>query len=207
MSKVKQELSKKTTSEKTDYADNVVKKMTDNPNFETPNPPLATVTESAAAVRKALAELEEAKSIVQTKISILAQYESVLDRDLTQLGSYVDNVSKGDEAIILSSGMDTQRERTAAVLPDKITSVNATFGENSGIIILTWDKITGARTYVVQTAVNNGGTLEWKHVLICTKAKGKIIDLITGTSYQIRVAAVNSAGQGLWSDPIIKVAP
>jgi hypothetical protein len=207
MSKVKQELSKKTTTEKTDYSDNVVKKMTGNANFESPNPPLTTISGSAALVKTALAELDEAKTLAQTKASILAQYEAALDNNLTQLGSYVENVSNGDEAKILSAGMDVQKERTSAGLPDKITSVNATFGENSGIVLLTWDKITGVKSYVVQIAVNNGSTLEWKHLLVTTKAKGQLTGLITGTSYQIRVAAVNSAGQGLWSDPIIKVAP
>lgn len=118
----------------------------------------------------------------------------------------MDNVSNGDEAIILSAGMDVQKEKGPASLPDKITSVNATSGDNAGEIDLSWDKSYNAKSYVVEIAVNTT-PLEWKHALISPKSKAELTGLITGTSYQIHVAAVGSVGQGPWSDPVLKVAP
>jgi hypothetical protein len=205
MAKVKLELSKKNTAEKTALGNNVVTNMTGNENFPAPNPTLDTLKTSITNMTIASDEVEVARKTVQVKLSILYQQESIFDGVITQMGAYVDNVSNGDEAIILSAGMDVQKEKGLASLPDKITSVNATSGDNAGEIDLSWDKSYNAKSYVVEIAVNTT-PLEWKHALISTKSKAELTGLITGTSYQIRVAAVGSVGQGPWSDPVLKVA-
>jgi hypothetical protein len=206
MAKVKLELSKKNTSEKTALGNKVVTNMTGNVNFTTPNPALETVKTAITNMSTAAEDVEAARKIVQVKLSVLYQQESIFDGVMTQLGSYVDNTSNGDEAIILSAGMDVQKEKSATTLPDKITSVNATSGDSAGEIDLSWDKSYNAKSYVVEIAIN-GTTLEWKHAQITTKSKAELNGLITGTAYQLRVAAVGSAGQGPWSDPVLKVAP
>jgi hypothetical protein len=206
MSKVKLELSKKNTAEKTALGNKVVTNMTGNKNFPTPNPTVDALKTATANVAVASDDVEAARKTVQVKLSILSQQESIFDGVITQMGTYVDNISNGDEAVILSSGMDVQKEKSAASLPDKITSVNATSGDNAGEIDLSWDKSYNAKSYVVETAVN-ATTLDWKHTLISTKSKAELTGLTTGTAYQIRVAAVGSVGQGPWSDPVLKVAP
>jgi hypothetical protein len=207
MSKVKLELNKKNITEKTEYSKKVITQMTDNVNFISPNPSLISVSTATTNASVASGEVETARKTVQEKMSILNQQEGILDGFLTQLGAYVDNVSNGDEAIILSAGMDVQKDRTAARLPDKITSVNATTGNNAGEIDLSWDKASNTKSYVVETALNGVNPLEWKHALVSTKSKAEITGLVTGTGYNIRIAAVGSAGQGPWSDPVVKVAP
>ena len=180
--------------------------MTGNTTFPTPNHTLDTLKTATANVTAASDDVDAARKMVQVKLSILYQQESIFDGVITQLGTYVDNISNGDEATILSSGMDVQKEKSAAALPDKITSVNATSGDNAGEIDLSWDKSYNAKSYVVEIAVN-ATTLDWKHALISTKSKAELTGLTTGTAYQIRVAAVGSVGQGPWSDPVLKVAP
>jgi len=206
MAKVKLELSKKNTSEKTVLGNKVVTNMTGNTNFPNPNPTLDVLKTSITNMTVASDEVEAARKTVQMKLSVLYQQEGIFDGVITQLGTYVDNVSNGDEAIILSAGMDVQKEKSAITLPDKITSVNATSGDNAGEIDLSWDKSSNAKSYVVEIAVN-GNTLEWKHALITTRSRAELSALITGTAYQIRIAAIGSAGQGPWSDPVLKVAP
>lgn len=206
MAKVKLELSKKNTSEKTVLGNKVVTNMTGNTNFPNPNPTLDVLKTSITNMTVASDEVEAARKTVQMKLSVLYQQEGIFDGVITQLGTYVDNVSNGDEAIILSAGMDVQKEKSAVTLPDKITSVNATSGDNAGEIDLSWDKSSNAKSYVVEIAVN-GTTLEWKHALITTRSRAELSALITGTAYQIRIAAIGSAGQGPWSDPVLKVAP
>lgn len=206
MAKVKLELSKKNTSEKTVLGNKVVTNMTGNTNFPNPNPALDVLKTSITNMTVASDEVEAARKTVQMKLSVLYQQEGIFDGVITQLGTYVDNVSNGDEAIILSAGMDVQKEKSAVTLPDKITSVNATSGDNAGEIDLSWDKSSNAKSYVVEIAVN-GNTLEWKHALITTRSRAELSALITGTAYQIRIAAIGSAGQGPWSDPVLKVAP
>jgi len=206
MAKVKLELSKKSIAEKAALGNKVDTNMTGNVYFKTPNPPLETLKTAIVNMTAASDDVEAARKTVQLKLSILYQQESIFDGVMTQLGSYVGNVSNGDEAIILSSGMDVQKDKSPTTLPDKITSVNATAGDNAGEIDLSWDKSYNAKSYVVEIAVN-GTVLEWKQSQITTRSKAELTGLITGTAYQLRVAAVGAAGQGPWSDPVLKVAP
>jgi len=206
MAKVKLELSKKNTAEKTALGNKVDTNMSGNQYFESPNPTLDTLKTATANMAAASDDVEAARKIVQVKLSILYQQESIFDGIMTQMGAYVDNVSNGDEAIILSAGMDVQKEKSPSTLPDKITSVNATAGNNAGEIFLSWDKSSKAKSYAVEIAVS-APVLEWKHAQITTRSKAELGGLQTGTAYQIRVTAVGSAGQGPWSDPVLKVAP
>lgn len=120
MTKVKQELNKKTTSEKTEYGKRVVTKMTSNATFTAPNPTLPTVTTAINNVIMAIADVDAARVTLQTKISILDQQEAILDGLLTQLGAYVENVSNGDEAKILSTGWMFKKKEARQAYPKKL---------------------------------------------------------------------------------------
>lgn len=207
MSKIKLELNRKSISEKTDLAKKIVTKMTANTSFITPNPALTAVTLAVNSLTTAYADMEAVQKTLQNKNSILGQAETTLDGLLTQLGAYVENVSNGDEAKILSAGMDVKKDRTSNGVPDKVSSVDATFGEDSGEIDLSWDRVQGAKSYILETGLNNNGSTEWKHSGVSVRSKKVVNSLQTGSSYQIRIAAINAAGQGPWSDPVVKVAP
>ena len=207
MTKVKLELKKKSVPQKIDHAKTIVIKMTGNASFVTPNPTLASITTAVTNLTTATAEIEVARKTLELKYNALCTAEAVLDAGLTQLANYVENISNGDEAKILSAGMDVRSDSTAISLPDKIASVVATMGDSAGEIDLSWDKITGAKSYVVETALSEMNPLEWKHMVVSTRSKAEVGTLKTGTSYHLRVAAVGSAGQGPWSDPVVKVAP
>lgn len=207
MSKVKLELFQKSLAQKIELGKTIVTKMTGNTTFAAPNPLLTTVATAITNLTTASADLEAARKTVELKMSALGQTEKVFDLLLTQLGNYVDNVSNGDEAKILSAGMDVQKERSTPTSIDKVVYVSATIGDNSGEIDLSWDKVSGAKSYVVETALSSMNPLEWKHMLVSTKSKAEIGKLKSGEGYQIRVAAVGAAGQGAWSDPVVKVAP
>ena len=207
MAKVKLELNRKSVAQKIDLAKTIVTKMTGNTSFVTPNPALSVVTTAVTALTTATAEVEVARKTLESKYSALATAEGALEGLLTQLGNYVENVSNGDEAKILSAGMDVRNSSSASTIPDKVASINATIGDNTGEIDLSWDKVLGAASYVVETALSDMNPLEWKHMLVSTRSKAEVASLKTGASYHIRVAAVGAAGQGPWSDPVVKVAP
>jgi len=207
MVKVKLELNRKSVAQKIDLAKTIVTKMTGNASFVTPNPALTVVTTAVTNLSTATADVVVARKTLEAKYSALTTAETVLDGALTQLANYVENVSNGDEAKILSAGMDVRSSSSASTIPDKVASVNATIGDSAGEIDLSWDKVLGAASYVVETALSDLNPLEWKHMVVSTRSKAEVASLKTGASYHIRVAAVGSAGQGPWSDPVVKVAP
>jgi hypothetical protein len=206
MGKVKLELSKKNTSEKVDFARKVVTSMTGNANFPTPNPALADISTAATNVTSASDDVENTRKLLQTKIVYLAQQETILDSLLTQLGTYVENISSGDEVKINSAGMDVKRERSSSGLPGKITGINATVGDNAGEIGLYWDKDDAAKSYVVEIAPE-ASPMVWQSGLVSTKTRATVKNLTSATRYYIHVAAVGAAGQGPWSDTVNKVVP
>jgi len=207
MAKVKQELSKKNNAQKADYGDNVTSKLDGNTNFPDLNPPLTTLQSTTNNLRQSHADVDAAHKVYQEKVNIMNQHSATFDSIFGQLGSHIENVSNGDEAKIHSAGMETQSTKTPVGIPSKVLFLNATTGDNAGEIDITWDKVHGAKTYVVNTAVSGVTPLVWNHASIPVKSSGALFNLITGTAYQIRVAANGSAGQGPWSDPVVKVAP
>ena len=206
MTKVKQELRKKNTSELVDYSNNVVTNMTGNENFATPNPSLADVTAAATSVTTANNDVETLKAQLQNKQVILDQKIETLVSLMTSLGTYVDNISDGNEAIITSAGMDVVKDRTSATLPSKVTSLIASVSDNAGEISLKWDKDSMAKSYIIEIA-EDATTLSWQTNMVSTKIRATIKDLTSAVKYHIRVAAVGSVGQGSWSDTVSKVVP
>ena len=208
MSKVKLELNRKSVAQKINMGKTMVTKMTGNATYATPNPPLASITAAVNTLAGATAEVEVARKNLKAKYTALNAAEAAFDMVVTQMGNYVENISNGDEAKILSAGLDVRKEASSqGALPDKVASVNAIVGHSAGEIDLSWEKVAGAKSYVVETALSNMNPMEWKHMLVSTRSKAEVATLKTGASYHIRVAAVGSTGQGPWSDPVVKVAP
>jgi hypothetical protein len=206
MAKVKQELHKKTPTQKADYGEMVTGKLEGNPDFPSLNPNLTSLKTVTSDLRQAHKDMLDAHKVYQEKVNKLNQSSSAFDSLFTQVGSHIENVSNGDEAKIHGTGMEVQKTKSRIGLPKKVVSLNATISDNAGEIDVQWDTVKGAKTYIIEAAINDGSPIVWSNIAIVTKIK-TTLKMKSGVSYQIRVAAVGTAGQGPWSDPIIKVAP
>jgi len=132
--------------------------------------------------------------------------EDALDLRLTQLASYVDNASGGDEGKILSSGMNLRAGRAATALPGQVLALSATASDAEGQIDLAWDPTDGAKSYTVDLSTTSG-TGPWANKTVVTKSSVTIDALTSGQRVWFRVAAIGAAGQGPWSDPATKIVP
>ena len=206
MAKVKQELHKKNPTQKADYGEMVTDKLDGNPDFPNLNPNLAALKTVTSDLRQAHKDLQDAHKAYQEKVNILNQKSNAFVTLFTQVGSHIENVSNGDEAKIHGTGMDVQKDKSRVGLPKKVVFLNASSSDNVGEIDIQWDTVRGAKTYIVQTAINDGSPIVWTNMALVTQAK-TALKMKSGVSYQIRIAAVGTAGQGPWSDAIIKVAP
>jgi hypothetical protein len=52
-----------------------------------------------------------------------------------------------------------------------------------------------------------GENLNWQIIGSCTKRRASFNSMVSGEKYWFRVAAVGSAGQSAWSDPVPLFAP
>lgn len=101
----------------------------------------------------------------------------------------------------------SEASATPRTTPGEPTGLAARVGEQGAT--LTWsapadDGGAEVTSYVVQRAVGSG---DWVEVATPRTARVVVSRLTAGTTYRFRVAAVNAAGRGGWSEPITVVPP
>lgn len=189
-------------------AQQVVAALTGNANFPNPHPPLADITGVINATQSKSAERDATLQRGRTQTTELGALEDQLDALMNQIVSHVDSVSAGDEAKILSAGLDTRAAATATTQPPSPpAALDATAGDRDGELDASWDTTAGAKSYIIETSEDPPTPTSWKHAGVSTKSRFTIKGLQSGKRYWIRVAAINSAGQSGWSDPATKIAP
>src|SRR2546421_5658761 len=80
-------------------------------------------------------------------------------------------------------------------------------GDHDGEIDLSWDTVSGAKSYIIEQSGDPVTPTTWTHKGVSTKSSYTASGLTSGTRYWFRVAAVNNNGQSGWSDPAMKIAP
>ena len=87
------------------------------------------------------------------------------------------------------------------------TALSVTEGDHAAELDLSYDRVSGAKSYVIEQSPDPPTATSWVHATVSTKSSVTISGLVSGTRYWFRVAAVTSAGQTGWSDPATKIAP
>jgi len=174
-------------------------KLAGNPNFTTPQPPVAEIT----AAREAL-ELAIAAALNGGKDATFAKNtaELALDELIVQEAGYVVSIAGGDEAKILSAGFEVRRNASPIGPLPKVANLEADLTDLVGEILADWDVTVGAHEYEVQR--NSGDPLvegDWHVVGFTTKSKYLDTGLVSGSSHWYRVRARGTAGDGPFSDP------
>lgn len=202
----------------------IISKMTGNPNFPTLPPEIDLPVLIAAVDALEQAALDAAKGGTD-KTLIMHIREAELVYLMVMLQDLVQVASGGDPIKIESSGMEVRKEREPAVLLPAVQRPNAKVGGNPGEIIVSWAGMEGNKGYVVEmklptpvaapNPVSGGSdedimaanTIEWIRIDTVTRLKLIVKGLETGRTYQFRIAAINSAGQGSYSQVVSSVAP
>ena len=191
---------------KIQFTRQIVLDMTNNPNFAAPSPDLDTLSDAAAALESAYNAALQARANAKMQTSVMGQKSAVLDLLLMQEASYVQSSSRGDKAKIESAGFDVRDNPTPFGQLPAPTEPKAAPSQNPGTINLSWKKVRGAKSYLIERAVDSN-RLEWAAATASTKTKAVVNTMTSGLRYWFRVAAVGSAGQGTWNEPISKIAP
>jgi hypothetical protein len=104
--------------------------------------------------------------------------------------------------------MDTKAAPTApSDIPEPPANLSATAGDRDGEIDLSWEAVSGAKSYVIEQSLDPVTATSWAHAGVSTRSSQTIDGLNSGTRYWFRVAAVNGIGNSGWSDPAMKIAP
>jgi hypothetical protein len=208
MAKVKLNFRNLTVPEKVARAQQVVAALTGNSHFPTPHPALAEVSAAAAALAAAAEAAQAARREAQSRTAAREAREDELTQLITQLGGYVESVAGGDEALIMSAGLETRSEPTAdSSAPAAPETLTATTGDREREVELAWDTVRGARSYVVERATDPQAADSWTQAGVSPRSSLVVEGLESGKRYYFRVAAVTLNGQSPWSNHAVKVAP
>jgi hypothetical protein len=126
---------------------------------------------------------------------------------MLQLAAHVESVAGANDNLIHSAGMDTKAVPTVTAMPAPPMSFSAIAGDHDGEIVLSWDRVIKAKSYVVEQSPDPPTATSWAHAGVATKANMMINGLTSGTRYWFRVAAVRASGQSGWSAPTTRIAP
>jgi hypothetical protein len=187
-----------TTDELIAFAWFVSFKMVGNPDFTTPDPPLAGV--------KALIEDLETKNTAskdggKTPHAQMMEAREKLLEALRDLGLYVEKTAKGNLAIILGSGYPVSSDHT----PGERKDFWVKYGTNSGEILMGCKAFPAARAYVWQRfagAAPPTDDNQWIWCGVTTRAGMGIANLDRGRVVWFRFCAVTTAGMQSWNNPI-----
>jgi hypothetical protein len=180
----------------------VIVSMTDNANFPSPQPSLATVQAALDAFANALAEATSGSS-----------YQKAVKNDLRQeliklahsLSNYVLFASDGDAIKALSSGFDIAKEYGSSEPITKPMGLKLQDGPNAGELVFKFAKVKGARSYVYQ--YTQDPLTEQTMWMQQTGTTGKVVlkKLNSCKRYWCRVVAIGPKGQEAWSDAVSRV--
>lgn len=180
--------------------------MTDNANFETPNPSLETLRESLTDYEAKLSIAKRRGSPEDTALKNGARRAT--EAILKALAFYVSNIADGDLAILLSSGFTVSTLPQKDDVPAKVRGLILQDGKQQGHMRLDFEKNKSARIYEYQLCEIDADGLpgEWGELFITSTSRLNLIaPLKPYQRYGVRVRAVNGYGRSDWSEMVTHV--
>ncbi len=184
---------------------NTVTMLTGNATYATPTPTLAAITAACDKLEAANKEV----LFNGGKVSFEAKRVAVvvLEALLKELAGYVQAISGGDKAKILSAGFDVRKSAEPVGTLPAPQDLIAHISELTGTIDLDWKRVGGTRIYqVFMTTGDPTLSTGWTKVAMGTKTRIAISNLKTGQFYSFRVNAVGVAGESAMSETAIAMA-
>lgn len=180
----------------------IISNMTGNTAFPTPVPPIAALQAAADAFSEALVKANSGSRI---DIADKNVKRTSLTEMMTQLCLYVNLTANGDPLLLLTTGFDLSKEPEPVVLA-KPKNLRLENGVSTGELKVTVDAVKGAVAYIHEYTTDE--TLAPDSWVSTPSSTCKILynNLLPGTKYYCRVAAVGSKGQIMYSDVLWKMA-
>jgi hypothetical protein len=179
------------------FSTSVVKSMTGNPQFATPVPALAEVTQDITDLQTAETQ---AQSRIKGAVTTRNEKQTALVGTMQKLCAYVQGVADANvesgASIIESAGIGVRKVpvRTPRVF-------EATPGTVSGAVKLMAKSAGPRSSYEWQYSIDGGKT--WVIAPATLQAKTIVTGLTPAATVQFRYRAVTKAGEGDWSQTVV----
>jgi hypothetical protein len=118
---------------------------------------------------------------------------------ICEAGRLVQNVSKGDEVMILSSGFDICRKPTFADILDQPADMKVKPGKLGGTLDVSWKSVDHAYGYVSRFTIAPVTANSVYGTATSSKCKVTLDGLIPGQQYAVQTAGIGSDTRRVWS--------
>lgn len=182
----------------------IITGMTGNANFTTPapTPAITAITTAKTAFDVAVVAAQSGDKL---KIATKNEKRQALILLLTQLAHYVEMVANGNRTMMMSSGFDLSRSRSAVVL-GMVLNFTLVEGAQAGQLLSCCDSVEGAVSYVHQyTTAEPTEQTVW-HSEPDSSCEHTFMRLESGRRYWCRIVAVGSHSQSVASSVLSHIA-
>lgn len=130
--------------------------------------------------------------------------EVALRDALKVYAGYVQGISAGSKAMILSAGFDVVKQGTALPSPAAPADLVVRRTDVQGILKVKWSRVAGTKLSYLEMVED--GTEEWSRVLSTTRTSHVMTNLTTGKKYSFRVQVITSSGISPMSEVVTNIA-
>ncbi|WDO14001.1 fibronectin type III domain-containing protein [Flavobacterium sp. WW92] len=174
-------------------AELIADSMTNNANFESPEPAISVLQAATTAFDTAIIKAKEGG---KTEKLIRELKREELIGILDKLALYVQMKGDGNDAALASSGFSLSKIRNIVGALPKPQNF-ALHAENVGKIKLSLKPVRGAKSYLYE--YRKKGEEVWE-IMVYTKTTLVLTDLQSGQQYEFRVAPVGSSTEKTYSE-------
>jgi len=180
----------------------ILTRMADNIHFASPNPPLADVAAATNALETAY---NQSRGRDRVLCALMRLRRKKMLELIAQLSAYVQNASASNLEIILSSGFDVIGRGSPLPPVTLVLNVRVKDGKVSGAVKLQWNKVTGAKIYLVRVMLNPEQPTDADIKATPSCLRCEVEGLTPGKRYYIQVAAIGGGMIGSWSNAVSKI--
>jgi len=208
MAKIRRDLKRQPIPNKTAGAAQIATACTNNPNATGLTAELAALATANTALTGAFNAAQLAQAEAERLTGVQNDAAAVWDDAFDAFAVAAEKATGGNADKIMTLNLvPFEPGRAPAIGPmTQVVNLYGTTGDFIGTIDLAWDKVNGARSYVIQMTTTPTDEASWKLLGTSVRSSFTIAGLTSGTKYWFRVAALGTAGQGPWSDPAEKMA-
>ena len=130
--------------------------------------------------------------------------EVALRKALKDFAGFVQGISGGDKALILSAGFDVKRRPAPLPVPEAPADLVVQRSLVQGNLKVKWSRVYGSKLSYLEMVEE--GSAEWKRILTTTRSSHVMTNLNTGKEYSFRVQVVTSSGISPMSEVVTNIA-
>jgi hypothetical protein len=209
MSKVKLDLKSKDFQQLGTFATAHKDAIDGSTVFTTPDPTALIYDAKLGDYSDKLLQIAAAETALEVLRAERGELRTSLEGYLTTRGAYVQKISGGDEAKILSAAFQVQAEGTPTTSIDKPYDVYATIGDDEGEVDVGCHAVPRAKTYIVEYREHSDISAPgaWTQGKVGTRSSSTISGLVSGKKYGFRIRALGpNELESPWSDEVVCMA-